>query len=227
MTEILKDLEEFKPLEALRSEIQKISEVALAQQITSKETKDAALQIGSDVKRVRKALDTRRKQITAPMQDAVKRVIALADTLDAPLEQAEAHIRRQAIKYADRIAEEQRLKDAALEAEKMRLRQEEEVKMRNAAALANDFQDQMHLQKQAQEEIKEKAVDLKSREVELKNNAVKGTTQVWKFEVTDEKLLPREFLKVDESAIRSAVTVRKIREIPGVRIYAETQVRLS
>jgi hypothetical protein len=47
--------------------------------------------------------------------------------------------------------------------------------------------------------------------------------QVWKFEVASPSDVPREFLKVDESLIRAAVN-RGVREIPGVRIFAEDQV---
>lgn len=53
-----------------------------------------------------------------------------------------------------------------------------------------------------------------------------GAAKVWKFEIEDESLVPREFLIVNETAIRVAIREGK-REIAGVRIYQEDQLRLS
>lgn len=54
-----------------------------------------------------------------------------------------------------------------------------------------------------------------------------GTTyevKTWKHEVIDEKLIPRTYLMVDDQAIKTAIR-GGIREIPGVRIYEDTQIR--
>lgn len=51
-------------------------------------------------------------------------------------------------------------------------------------------------------------------------NKVSGIREVWKFEVTDDLAVPREFLAVDESAIGRAVR-GGVREIKGVRIFSE------
>ena len=48
------------------------------------------------------------------------------------------------------------------------------------------------------------------------------TRKVWDFDVLDPAAVPREFLKVDEVAIRAAVRAGT-REIPGVRIEQKTQ----
>lgn len=49
---------------------------------------------------------------------------------------------------------------------------------------------------------------------------------VWLFEVTDALAVPREFLMVDESKIRQRVQALKgAAQIPGVRVYSETQTR--
>ena len=42
--------------------------------------------------------------------------------------------------------------------------------------------------------------------------------KVWEFEVVDPKQVPRDYLRVDESAIRRAI-MQGIRNIPGVKIY--------
>ena len=50
--------------------------------------------------------------------------------------------------------------------------------------------------------------------------------KVWKFEVTNEIEVPRQFLMVDMAKVRAAVN-GGIREIPGVRIYEDEQLAVS
>lgn len=52
----------------------------------------------------------------------------------------------------------------------------------------------------------------------IKSEAVKGTTKRWTFEVTDISQIPREYLVVDETAIRDAIN-QGVRTIPGVNIF--------
>lgn len=54
---------------------------------------------------------------------------------------------------------------------------------------------------------------------------VKGTTKRWVFEVEDASLVPREYLVVNETAIRKAVN-EGARTIPGVRIYQDESISL-
>lgn len=54
------------------------------------------------------------------------------------------------------------------------------------------------------------------------------TRTVWEFEITDEDAVPRNFLTVDEKAIRAAVKLNEGRtEIPGVRVFTRTQIVAS
>ena len=48
----------------------------------------------------------------------------------------------------------------------------------------------------------------------------------WTFKVVDPDKVPREYLKVDETAIRAAVRLGA-REIPGVDIYEATNIRVG
>lgn len=54
---------------------------------------------------------------------------------------------------------------------------------------------------------------------------LKGTIKRWVFEVQDASLVPREFLVVNETAIRKAVA-DGARSIPGVRIYQDESISL-
>jgi regulator of protease activity HflC (stomatin/prohibitin superfamily) len=49
--------------------------------------------------------------------------------------------------------------------------------------------------------------------------------QTWKFRITDERLIPREYLMVNESAIGAVVRAQKgMTRIPGIQVYPESGV---
>ena len=49
--------------------------------------------------------------------------------------------------------------------------------------------------------------------------------KVWTFEITDEDVIPREYLVVDESRIRRVVTALKgDTKIPGVRVLEQKRI---
>lgn len=50
------------------------------------------------------------------------------------------------------------------------------------------------------------------------------TVKVWRFEIVDPALVPRDFLEVSDVKVRAAVRAG-VREIPGVRIFQEADVR--
>jgi len=55
-----------------------------------------------------------------------------------------------------------------------------------------------------------------------------ATRAVWKWRITDENRVPRQFLKVDEQAINAIVRAQKDRtRIPGVEVYQETALAVS
>lgn len=55
---------------------------------------------------------------------------------------------------------------------------------------------------------------------------VKGMTSVWKYEIIDENLVPRDFCSPDAGLINAAVK-SGTREIAGVKIYEETIIKKS
>lgn len=54
---------------------------------------------------------------------------------------------------------------------------------------------------------------------------VKGTTKRWDFDIIDKDLIPREYLIVDETAIRKALAAG-IRQIPGAHIYQKESLSI-
>lgn len=77
-----------------------------------------------------------------------------------------------------------------------------------------------------QEQREAKGLPTKAVEpVAAKVAAVTQTAKRWTFQVIDEKKVPREYLCVDEGAIRQAVR-NGVREILGVEIYQEEGLRV-
>lgn len=54
---------------------------------------------------------------------------------------------------------------------------------------------------------------------------VKGTMKRWTFQITNNNSIPREYLIVDETAIRKAIAAG-VREIPGVNIFQTTSLSI-
>lgn len=224
---IIQTPKECQALEALKTEIESVSKEALLQRVGSTETKDAALAVGAQVKRMRKALADRRTEITAPMNDLIKQIIAFEKALDAPLARAEDHIRAQAVAYANAIAEEQRKERVRIQMEKDRIEAERQAQLKAAAAFNDNLEDQLADQAKVEEHAKALRIDNYAKEREVKAQGVKGTREEWTFEILDPALVPDKYFIIDEALIRNAVRIQKIREIPGVRIYSETKVSLA
>jgi hypothetical protein len=73
----------------------------------------------------------------------------------------------------------------------------------------------------------DKAEEIRSTVVQVDAPKVDGIsyTTVWKYEITDEKAIPREYLMVNEKAISGVVKATKgSLSIPGVRIFSTKQV---
>jgi hypothetical protein len=78
--------------------------------------------------------------------------------------------------------------------------------------------------RKAEEKEREKAKDTgmpAAPTAPQEKESVVQTMTVWKYEITDESLIPREYLQVDKGAIQKAVKSGGVRNIPGVRIYDE------
>jgi len=54
---------------------------------------------------------------------------------------------------------------------------------------------------------------------------ISGLTKVWKYEIIDADLVPREYCSPDAGKLQTAVKTDKVREIPGVRIWEDESIR--
>jgi hypothetical protein len=167
------------------------------------------------VKEKYKQLDTKRKNITTPLDTAKKAVMDLFRRPLECLEQAEQLIKRSMIKYEDdqeRIRQDQERRLQA-EAEKKRL--DALKKADEARANGNDLK---------ADKYESKAAAVVAPVLAARVNGVQGIARkkVWKFKVVDEKLIPREFLCVDETKLGNfARSMKGTMPVAGVEFYEE------
>lgn len=173
------------------------------------------------IKAKRSALDEERKKMTRPLDDTKRRIM---DFFKAPLDyldKAEAVIKKAILGFEQdqekkRVEEEKRLKDLAdKEAERQRKlleKKAEKAEEKGDAGKADE------LRQQATEVI----APVARVESFVPKVAGMSTSTVWKYRITDEKLIPREYLVVNETMIGQVARATKgTLAIPGVEIYAE------
>jgi len=196
---------------------------ALIQQEKVLEEQYAALQCVIDAKQAQ----AQKKDLAAKFDGAKKflRNGAMLRYEQAEEAKRQAEQRRLAKIAQDKADEEARAaaaiaqaeaKKAAAEAARLAKKGDEEAaeQARNRAEMA----------RQEAERIKADAASAPAAVVivERSTPAVARRT-IWKFEITDQTLLPREFLKPDEVAIGSVVRgLKAAAKIPGVRTWEET-----
>jgi hypothetical protein len=176
---------------------------------------------GADLTRVKaaqKRLEAVRKAITQPLDAAKKAVMDFFREPEMKLADAENRIKRSMIAFSDeqdRIRrEEQRRADEAARKERERI----EAQARKAAESGKV---------EKADALEQRAAAVVAPVIHREAPTVAGINmrEVWKFEVTDPDLVPRQYLSVDESKIRKVVQALKgDTKIDGVRIWPEKQM---
>lgn len=207
--------------------------------VVDKETMDAALLSGKEAKHYAKLVEEKRKELVKPLNDQVNAINEYAKQISEPLKTAEMHIKSQLVAHEQKLEAIRREEQKRLEEE--RRRKEEELAKKQqfdreqaeiARAFAPSDEDDKNLKRQelvaeaaANREQHQLQRQIRSDEKAIEANRVSGTRKVWKFAIEEAGLVPREFLVVDEQAVRRAVAAG-VREIPGVRIFEETSIAL-
>lgn len=147
--------------------------------------------------------------------DAHKALVAEKRTHENPLLTAETTLKKAMLSFLaeqDRIRQEQEAK-ARIAAEKERQKLEERAAKQEAAGKVGKA-----------EALREQAALVPTAVVETQVPKVDGTSvrETWKFEVTDETLIPREYLALDEAKIGAVVRAMKsATNIPGIRAFPD------
>lgn len=169
-----------------------------------------AVELAGDIKKLNKAIEALRTDFKKPALDYGRAVDNLAKHYQDRLNTSERVLKQKAGQYQAKVELERR-------------KAQEEV--RKAAEEA---------QKRIDSEAKAAGVESVKIETPIVPEAPKATRtekgtmtfkEVWKFKVSNPQEVPRDYLMVDESAIRKAVQAG-MRNIPGVEIYSEKEAVL-
>jgi len=203
---------------AVRPTLDLITAQAGSLRIVSPEAYEDAGALLKTIKGALRQIETQRTLITAPMNEALRNANAQAKVASAPFEAAEKRIKGAMIAYAD---EQERLRQAEQrKAEEVARREREKFEAQAAKAAASGKADKA-------EQLEERAAAVVAPVINREPPKVTGvsTREVWKFEVTDPSLVPRQYLEVDESKIRRVVhALQGDAGIPGVRVWSERQL---
>jgi len=181
------------------------------------------------------AAESLRKTIKQPHIDAGKLIDEHYKAMTTEALAVQSQLKRVLLDWNVELNARKAREVAALEAAK---RQEDEnrrlLEARNVTPAADDFDNLLRAPVDVQREViihqenakveqfvadKQHASAVKA----IEKQTVKGVLKVWRFEVVDEIKVPREFLMVNEMAIRKAINAATDcpAAIAGVRIYQE------
>jgi len=171
------------------------------------------------IKQRRKFWDTFNKPIKQSIDYLKKQVLDREKMVAEPLERAEIQYLKPAMAEYDRKkSEERRIKEEMMRAEFVR--KEEEGKI----LLAEQFAKQGNSE-EADRILNEK---INVPVLSIAENKVEGISfsEIWRFEIENGDLIPKEYLLVDEKKIGQVVRALKDKcNIPGIRVYPEKIVR--
>lgn len=214
-------------LEPMQIESYRIDEQAKLISITDAVSYDSAVRFLKEVNTKLKDFKAQREKYIKPMKDSIK---AIDEKLKEPiklLENTDTTLREKLNTYLSEVRkrEEERLILERKKAEEDAIREIDKLEQTKAQAGEYDEVTQKAIQRTVENQ-QNKAIEatVLDNKINLSTNSA-SVSMVWDFEVTDKSLLPLEYLKIDEVAIRNAVRNGE-RNIPGVKIYQKPQLSL-
>ena len=205
------------------TEIKEVTTLALsvpdqARQIQIKSQDDyvRASELILTIKAIRKKITDIFKPIKQKMDAAKQEVLDQEKLVDKPLQEAESLLSPRIIAWnreQERIRQEEeaRLREIA--------RKEEEERQLQAAIAAEQSGNKEEAQAIIETPVQATPVVVPKAVPKVAGMSIREN---WKFRITNEKLIPRDYLKVDEVKIGQVVRAMKSAcNIPGVEIYNE------
>lgn len=203
-------------IEVVTTVAKSLPEQALAiREIQNADQYIRATEFLKQVKACRKRIADVFGPIVKAAHEAHKRAKAGQNDAEAPLDQAEQHVKRLVVAYDE--AQEQKRIEAQREAERLAREQAEAFLLNDAAELmAAGHHDQAMA-------MLDQPVAVPVVIAEKQVPQVQGISyrESWQFEIVDLHAIPRQFMVPDEKAIGAVVRALKGNaNIPGVRTYA-------
>lgn len=207
MTPIL-DLDVAKrDLSPYREQIANMVKEAMALTVDNDESNAIAVELGTQAKKLNKTIEAKKKRIIEQPNDFIKAIRNFCKMFQDQLAKVESTVKQKITIYqTNRELERRKAEEEARKAAK-------------------------ELQRKIDKEAKKTGVEAPQIEAPVIPEPPKvtrtdsGTSHIrkeWTFEITEPWSVPREYMKIDEQAIRKAIKAG-IREIAGVRIYQETK----
>lgn len=219
----------------LHADVLMVVQPLMALKVSDDDTCKAALEQGKKVSAFSKAIEAKYKELVAPYNDKIKEIRTAKDKILISCEQGTGHVKRELAVWEQQLAK--RRQEEFEKAEKIRRQKELEAQVAleaekeeaDSIAMFGSEEDKKRLeitQTVAAERVTATiAKEHRQQEKAIESMKVSGTRQTWTFEITDAAAVPREYLVVNETAIRKAMNAGA-RDIPGVRIYQETKIAL-
>lgn len=213
--------------------------------VTDFKSGQVAAETLNEVKNYLRQLEKKRVELTGPLNAEVKRINAYAKTIEAPLEEAEAFIKRQMAAFEDEQRKLRLAELAKIEAERKRAEAELKAKQdaerveaaaradaQAAAAALFGLEEATPVDPVAELETKHQmeAAELKheaaAKTFDVEQMGIKNAALIWKCELIDISLVPDEFLNksLNTKAVLEAARAGRT-DVPGVRLYQETSIR--
>jgi hypothetical protein len=190
--------------------------------IDNNEQRGNAVELGKKLNGLTKDLETERLNQTRPL-DATKKEIMDLYTPVANACATMVNTLKKAILAFDQ--EERRKADEAARIARLKAEEEARKERERLAKLAEKQIDSGKVEKAEETIAKMENVAPVVTPIimpQIQKQKGESTRKNWKFEIIDEKQIPREYLLVDETKIRKVVQALKgDTNIPGVRVYEE------
>jgi len=199
----------------IESDYENVKPIIIANEMQYKEMDNILAQI----KKRYNELEAKRKEMIKPITEAGKKINGLFSRPKEILKKAERTIKDSLLDYRNRITETNR----KIQEELNKKAEEERRKLEERARKAEDNgkEEKAELLRIQAETI---VAPIVNNRIELNNSTV---AKWWKFEIENEKIIPREYLMIDTVKIGKIVRASGgTLSIPGVRIYYTEDVRM-
>lgn len=189
-------MEETKELQVVKTQVTKALTAAEEIKIETELDFEVASEILAKVKTFAKLIKTKKEEITKPLNESLKNVRALFAPIEENQEEAERVIKGKMVEFQTESERKQQ------EVKQKLAERVERGTMKPETAVAKI------------ENMEEVPVNR-----ETQNSKVTFRVDV-KVRITDESLIPREYLVVDMVKVKDAVLKQKL-QVPGVETYEE------
>lgn len=199
-------------------------------QVTTDEELEIAGKFETDCKKQIKALATIRLNMTRPLDEAKKTIMAKEKELAKPLEDEQSRVNKMTTAYANELArraEEERLAREAAE----RKAAEEAIEAERKAAEAQNANAAFGLDTPTAPAAPAPVTPLPAVTTTGPHTSSNRFVEKWDFEIIDANAVPRELCSPDPAKIRAVLNAKKAEgykaaqlQIAGIRISSSMQV---